>query len=265
MAEDVVSIVENSYAFPWAGNTAQNARAMVDFREAEAGAVYSGCRWLVEPLTTMLRNDAEERPSTWHVDVVGEGALWAAATMLLQRESNAGLVMIDPFATVGDRWSNGWHSVSPMETEEMLSALAGGVRLTNRRAVGITQPAGRYFVPLTPVSERIGELILEEQGDEDILLDRQEQAKWLKQVLASYWKSNNPQPYMSFDLDEGVFVASWQSDDECNTLTIDASERVGWYDPWPMGESGNPMPGEIDLDTEEAWERLRIVLTTSRL
>ena len=265
MAELSVPIVGNSGTLPRVGNAAQRGKAVVDFREVEAGSVYSGCRWQVEPWATMLPYGPEEWRALWDATVVGEGVLCAAESMLLQRQSNAGLVITDASATVGDRWSNGWYSLSPMETEEMLSALAGGVCLTNRSPVGVGRLVSRYFVPLTPVAERIDELILEEQGDEDVLLDRQEQAEWLKQVLASYWRLDLPQPYMGFDLDEGVFVASWQSDDECNTLTIDAKERIGWYDPWPFGERGNPMLGEFDLDTEEAWERLRIALTTGRL
>ena len=265
MAELSTLIVGNSGTLLRVGNAAQRGKAVVDFCEVEAGSVYSCCRWQVEPRATMLPYGLEEWRAPWGATVVGEGVLCAAESMLLQPQSNAGLVITDSFATAGARWSNGWYSPSPMETEEMLSALAGGVCLTNRSPVRIGRLFSRYFVPLTPVVERIDELILEEQGDEGVLLDRQEQVEWLKQALASYWRLDLPQPYMGFDLDEGVFVASWQSDDECNTLTIDAKERIGWFDPWPSVERGNPMPGEIDLDTEEAWERLRIALTTGRL
>ena len=122
----------------------------------------------------------------------------------------------------------------------------------------------RYLTPLTPVAARIGELILEEQGHEDLLLDRQQQAEWLKRIMAFYWGTHSPQPFIGFDLDDGLFILSWQSDNECNTLTIDAKERKGWYDPWPVSEYDNPVPGEIDLETEEAWDRLRSALTTTR-
>lgn len=130
--------------------------------------------------------------------------------------------------------------------------------------VGFWPHRNRYLTPQTPVAERIDELILEEQGHEDLLLDRLQQAKWLKQVMASYWGIHLPQPFMGFDLDDGLFIASWQSDSECNTLTIDAKEHKGWYDPWPASESDNPVPGEIDLETEEAWDRVRSALTTTR-
>ena len=80
----------------------------------------------------------------------------------------------------------------------------------------------RYIAPETLVAERIDELILEDQGREDVLLDRQQQAEWLKQAMASHWGVHLPQPFIGFDLDDGLFIASWQSDSECNTLTIDA-------------------------------------------
>ena len=133
-----------------------------------------------------------------------------------------------------------------------------------RERVGFWHHQSRYLTPQTSVAERIDELILEELGHEDLLLDRKRQAEWLKQVMASNWGINSPQPFIGFDLDDGLFIASWQSDSECNTLTIDAKEHKGWYDPWPASESDNPVPGEIDLETEEAWDRLRTALTTTR-
>ena len=89
-------------------------------------------------------------------------------------------------------------------------------------------------------------------------------ALWLKQAMASYWAPHLPQPFIGFDLGDGLFVASWQSDSECNTLTIDAKDRRGWYDPWPATEADNPMPEEVDLEAEETWERLRSALMTIR-
>ena len=142
---------------------------------------------------------------------------------------------------------------------------AGGVALsTSKGRAAVRRSRSRYLAPETPVAERIDELILAEQGREDVLLDRRQQAKWLKQAMASHWDLHLPQPFIGFDLDDGLFIASWQSDSECNTLTIDAGERKGWYDPWPAGEDDNPIPEEIDLDTEEAWQRLRTALTTIR-
>ena len=129
--------------------------------------------------------------------------------------------------------------------------------------VDIPHHRSRYLSPLTPVSDRITELILEENGEED-LLHRQQQADWLKRIMASQWTANLPQPFIGFDLEEGLFISSWQSDTECNTLTIDANAHKGWYDPWPADEDDNPLPGELDLDTEEAWQRLRSALTTTR-
>ena len=127
--------------------------------------------------------------------------------------------------------------------------------------LSLSHPA-RYLSPQTPVAERIDQLILEDQGNEELLLDRREQAEWLKQAMASHWGFHLPQPFIGFDSDEGLFIASWQSDNECNTLAIDSKEHKGWYDPWPADECDNPIPEEIDLDTEDAWERLRTALTT---
>ena len=134
----------------------------------------------------------------------------------------------------------------------------------NKERPGAEHYRSRYLAPETSVAERIDELILEEQGREGVLLARQQQAEWLKGAMASHWGAHLPQPFIGFDLDEGLFIASWQSDSECNTLTIDAGERKGWYDPWPAGEDDNPMQEAIDLDTEEAWQRLRTALTTTR-
>ena len=132
--------------------------------------------------------------------------------------------------------------------------------------VAILSPShhGRYVAPLTSVSERIDELILEEQGNEELLRERQNQALWLKQVMTSHWVAPLPQPFIGFDLDDGFFIASWQSDSECNTLTIDAKKRIGWYDPWPATENDNPMPEEVDLEAKGTWQRLRSALMTIR-
>ena len=162
--------------------------------------------------------------------------------------------------------AGGFFALDSNLTREMsVSAADVAVSPSGEEAlVGFWPHGNRYLTPQTPVAERIGELILEEQGHEGLLLDRKQQAEWLKQVMASYWDIHLPQPFIGFDLDEGLFIASWQSDSECNTLTIDAKERKAWYDPWPASESDNPMPGELDLETEEAWDRLRSALTTTR-
>ena len=165
--------------------------------------------------------------------------------------------------------ANGFRSPKPIGDARLPSSRtgrsAGGVALSTSKERTIVECSrSRYLAPETPVAERINELILAEQGREDVLLDRQQQAEWLKQAMASRWGAHLPQPFIGFDLDDGLFIASWQSDCECNTLTIDARERKGWYDPWPAGADDNPIPEEIDLDTEEAWQRLRTALTTIR-
>ena len=134
----------------------------------------------------------------------------------------------------------------------------------NEERPGVEHDPGRYHAPVTSAAERIDELILEEQSSEDVLLARQQQSEWLKRVMGSYWAADLPQPFIGFDPDEGLFIASWQSDSECNTLTIDAGERKGWYHTWPADEGDNPIPEEIDLDTGEAWQRVRTALTTIR-
>ena len=160
--------------------------------------------------------------------------------------------------------ANGIRPPAPVGEARLLSS-AGDVALAGDKGrAGVGHYRSRYLAPETPVAERIDELILEEQGREDVLRDRQQQAEWLKRVMASHWHAQLPQPFIGFDLDDGLFIASWQSDRECNTLTIDAGERKGWYDPWPAGEDDNPIPEAIDLDTEEAWQRLRTALTTIR-
>ena len=96
------------------------------------------------------------------------------------------------------------------------------------------------------------------------LLPRQtSQSEWLKQVLALPRKTDLPQPFIEYYADEGTFVAEWQSDTECNTLTIDAENHRGWYDPWPSREAAE-LPEELHLDTEEAWLTLSDALTTTR-
>ena len=153
---------------------------------------------------------------------------------------------------------------SPSDTEHILSSILDERFLSGNVTVVPVSYHGRYLNPRTPVAERIDELILDEQGDEDLLFDRQQQAAWLKQVMTSHWAIHLPQPFIGFNLEDGLFVASWQSDSECNTLTIDAKERIGWYDPWPADEDDNPMPGDVDLEAKETWERLRSALMTIR-
>jgi len=125
------------------------------------------------------------------------------------------------------------------------------------------QPSGRFLAPNTLPAERIDQLVLVEPEQEHLLPRRTSQAEWLKQVLARYWKTDFPQPFIAYYADEGTFVAEWQSETECNTLTIDAENHRGWYDPWPSREAAE-LPEELDLDTEEAWLLLSNALTNTR-
>ena len=247
------------------GNDPNQARPMVVLSRGIRYSVSSEFVWYAEPSDTMLRYGIDEWRLPWTAAVVGDTRLCAVDSMLVQQQSNAALKPPEIVSTGSVSLANETHFLSPMEAEEALSTLVGVVTVANRGPIAAVRPHSRYLAPSTPVAERIDELILEDQGQEEVLLDRRQQAEWLKQVMAFYWKTALPQPFIAFDLEDGLFVASWQSHSECNTLTIDAKERKGWYDPWPASESDNPMPGDIDLDTEEAWERLRIALTTSRL
>ena len=117
------------------------------------------------------------------------------------------------------------------------------------------QPGKRFTPPATPVGERIDQLTIYCPGQE-------QQAQWLKQTLEANWAKDLPQPFIGFDEEECAFVAEWQSDAECNTLVIDANEHCGWYHPWP-GPAAGKLAGALDLDTEEAWQLLKAVLTTT--
>ena len=137
-----------------------------------------------------------------------------------------------------------------------MSSTAGKTRIAQ-------PPSGRFLAPDTPPDERIDQLILVEPEQQHLLPRRTSQAEWLKQVLALHWNPDLPQPFIGYDIDEGTFVAEWQSETECNTLTIDAENHWGWYDPWPSHEAAE-LPKELDLDTEEAWLLLSNALTTTR-
>ena len=82
--------------------------------------------------------------------------------------------------------------------------------------------------------------------------------------MATHWGNDLPQPFIGFDLAEGLFILEWQSDTECNTLTVDAENRKGWYDPWHSGAIDIVLDTELDLDSEEGWERLRSALTITQ-
>ncbi len=128
----------------------------------------------------------------------------------------------------------------------------------------VQEVGGRFVQPTTAVAERIDQLSLAYPHEQLLLQCRQRQAQWLKQTLAVYWGKSFPQPFVGFDLDEGMFILEWQSDTECNTLTIDAERRKGWYDPCPSDQIDPVLVAELDLDSEEGWERLRSALTTTQ-
>ena len=125
------------------------------------------------------------------------------------------------------------------------------------------QPSGRFVAPNTPPADRIDQLVLVEPSQQHLLRRRTSQAEWLKQVLALRWSPNLPQPRIGYDTGQGTFVAEWQSETECHTLTIDAENHRGSYDAWPSREAAE-LPEELDLDTEEAWLLLSNALTTTK-
>lgn len=133
---------------------------------------------------------------------------------------------------------------------------------SRRQPVG--QESGDSFLePETAVAERIDQLVLTLPHQQHLRQLRQSQAAWLKQALALHWSAHFPQPFIGFDLEDGLFVAEWQSETRCNTLTINPENHKAWYDPWPAKYDA-VLPEEIDLDTTEGWECLRIALTTTQ-
>ncbi|MDE2785583.1 MAG: hypothetical protein OXL37_02885 [Chloroflexota bacterium] len=128
----------------------------------------------------------------------------------------------------------------------------------------VREDDGRFVPPTTAVAERIDQLSLAYPHEQLLRERRLLMARWLKQAMAAHWGNNLPQPFVGFDLDEGMFIMEWQSDTECNTLTIDAENRKGWYDPWHSEQADPVSTIELDLDTEEGWERLRCALTISQ-
>ncbi len=128
----------------------------------------------------------------------------------------------------------------------------------------VQKVSGRFVQPTTTVVERIDQLSLAYPHEQLLRQRRLLQAEWLKQAMARHWGNDLPQPFIGFDLDEGMFIIEWQSDSECNTLTVDAENRTGWYDPWPPGQNDALLATELDLDSEEGWERLRSALTTTQ-
>ena len=197
-----------------------------------------------------------ERPRYYRWEVVNSA--------LMEQQFDAGTQSLDIVPVWNVSLSDEEPVGVPPDIKRLLSSIADVLPVSKKESAVFLPSWSRYLAPQTPVAERIDELILEEQGDEALLLDRKKQAEWLKQVMASHWGIRLPQPFIGFELDDGLFIASWQSANECNTLTIDAKERKGWYDPWPANEGDNPMPWEIDLETEEAWELLRSALTATR-
>lgn len=122
----------------------------------------------------------------------------------------------------------------------------------------------RFIRPRTAVAERIDQLLLNGPHEQQLRQRRLDQARWLKRVMALHWGNDLPQPFIGFDLDEGMFIMEWQSDTECNTLTVDAERHKAWYDPWPAGQADPVSVTELDLDSEEGWECLRSALTTTQ-
>ena len=132
---------------------------------------------------------------------------------------------------------------------------------TTGRSKRAQQPNDTFLVPETTAVDRIDQLVLVDTGQQHLLPRRTSQAEWLKQALELHWNSDLPQPFIGYDTDDGTFFAEWQSETECNTLTIDAESHRGWCDPWPSG--AEELPEELDLNTEEAWQFLRNALTAT--
>ena len=246
------------------GNEPKAARSTLELQEERLGTFFSGYAWHIDPIDTKLSLGLDELPLTWASSLDKSVCYYSSGSGSVMQRSNTVALQSDIVSTGSMSLANEALLSSASNIEQVLSSIIHERLLSRTVAVVFLSHYGRYLAPQTPVSERIDELILEEQGNEDLLLDRQQQAVWLKQVVAQHWAPPLPQPFIGFDLEDGFFIASWQSDNECNTLTIDAKERIGWYDPWPATEDDNPMPEEVDLEAKETWERLRSALMTIR-
>lgn len=245
-------------------NGSTTPRPVLVYREDFPDIICSDYAWQIDPLETALRYDSAELPATWNPALGKNVCIYAAGSMPVQQQSNTHRRFSYNVPTSNPSYSNELSLPKPADADVVLQAIIDQVLVNKIAPPGFWYYRDRYFSPQTSVADRIDELILEEHGDENLLLDRRQQAEWLKEVMRSYWGIHLPQPFIGYDLEDGLFVASWQSDSECNTLTIDAEEHKGWYDPWPANESYNPLLREIDLDTEEAWEHLRFALMTTR-
>lgn len=239
-------------------------RPVLVYREDSPDTIFSHYAWQIEPPETASLYDYAELPVFWNPTLGKNVCIYTTGSMSAQQQSNKPRRPSYIVFTSNPSHANEISLPNPVDTGDVLQAIADRVILSKNAPIGFSNYQTRYLMPHTSVAERIDELILEEYGNEHLLLDRRKQAEWLKEVMGSCWGIHLPQPFIAYDLEEGVFVASWQSDRECNTLTIDAEEHKGWYDPWPASDYHNPILGKIDLDTEEAWERLRFALTTTR-
>ena len=220
----------------------------------------------LEPLreNTMFVRNFKNLPGNWNPTTDKEVPLCEVSSTQMRTPAPARTHLTSIETSGNTKPLVGDLSDRPTDLEQALFTAATGIVVVGNDPADFIKGQNRYFSPQTTVSARIDELVLEENGEGELLLDRRQQAGWLKQALASRWAAHLPQPFIGFDLEDGLFTASWQSNSECNTLTIDAETHTGWYDPWPADEEDNPLPGELDLDTEEVWRRLRFALMTTR-
>ena len=244
-------------------NDTSLAMPELDLDESLRGSFFSRYAWQAEGNNTILRHNLAQLPAIWPGDFRKHVCIFAADSTPPIQQSNAPTLSAPPASTDNPTFANGGPAAHLSDLERVVVDAIKEVLDSRTVTVLFSAQPPRYLVPKTPVAQRIDQLILEDQGDEELLLERRAQAEWVKHTLARHWALHLPQPFIGFDSDEGLFVASWESDAECNTLTIDAREHKGWYDPWPAEESDNPLPDEIDLNSEAEWQRLRIALTTT--
>ena len=246
------------------GNGTSAVRPQLDFCEDLSGVFLSLYAWHTEPPETKSHQGFDEGPALWTSGFDKDICICAAGSRPITHQSNTPLGISDLVSTESLTLANEVCIFTNTEIEELSLSLVDEALVSKWVSVGIWPFRNRYLTPQTPVSERIDQLILDEGDNKELLLDRQQQAEWLKLIMATHWGLHLPQPFIGFDLDEGFFIASWQSDSECNTLTIDAGNHKGWYDAWPAEEGDNPLADEIDLDSEAEWRCLRIALTTNQ-
>ena len=193
------------------GNETSPVEPRLDVFEGPLGGYFSEFAWRVEPSSTVLRHRLGELPGIWPGDFNQNVLVLPTNSWAMIQQSNPTGLPTQPIPTNNPTFVNGTRIVSPPELEQRISEAIKEVLSSRKETIYspyLSADPNKYLTPKTPVSRRIEQLILEEDGNEELFLDRQQQAKWLKQIMAAHWALHLPQPFIGFDLEEGFFVAS---------------------------------------------------------